>query len=680
MRVDARGGLSGPALLPAPDPRRSAPAHVVDPFMAFAGFGTGKDLGTPAHSNVANWLNRWQRWRRGFEQKIGPQARKFWALYRAFDSGPLPGPGQEWRDRTVIPECFKVIETRLPRLVMAQFGAKDYITCEGRDASDEEYEEMVRVLLETSYDEIGKNDTLGGFLKRVIDGFRYGQIMGHVWFKQWWRTENRWIKTKFPMPQADGTTRWAPIEQLQAVYDNIDFNWLGLSDLAVDLTNGPRRWAIERVQTSLYSLIAENENYKKANGGKPLYRNLELLAMHATAVPTRESFEEPRDTERWPLTEAQLTGGWDSDDRPVELWMCWDNINGTLTKIANRSLELDHGLAPTPDGLDPFIGLPAVPVPGRVYGDSILHWVGPLATYQTRIARARADEVLLNIWQQFIYREGSIRSTQLFWRPGAGMAIDQPNPDRPITDSIWVFPRRPVFQEAWQEEGYRQQQAESTAGADAVSQGVEATSKSRDVSATEIQQRVMQGSSRYQLENLYIEVTLKRPMLYKAFDLHKMNLTSPRSLRVLNRDITIDLRDLDRTIDFKLGSGLFEITKQERERQADQVVQLAQTPTFAPYFKPREVLIDLFEVWGRKNKNRFVKTDQEVQAAMMPPPQPGGPGGPQKQLGSGAPQPAAAGPQVPAPSGAPGAGTPTGASGENPRPAPSESGTLVAEV
>jgi hypothetical protein len=646
--------------------------------MAFAGFGTGRDM--PMGSRTATWLNRWQRWRRGFEQRIGPQARKFWALYRAFDSGPIPGPGQEWRDRTVIPECFKIIEARLPRLVMAQFGAKDYIVVEGRDGQDEQYEELVRVLIEEGLDEIGKADSIGGFLKRIIDGFRYGQIMGHVWTKTWWRTEQRWLKTKIPDLAEDGKLKgWTPVQVMQTIYDNVDFNWLGLSDLAVDLTNGPRRWAIERVQTSLYTLMAENALYRK-NTGRDLYRNLDVLDMHATAVPTRESFEEPRDTERWPLTEAQLTGGWDNDDRPVEVWLCWDNLNGTMTKIADRTIELDHGLAPTPDGIDPYIGIPAVPVPGRTYGDSILHWVGPLATYQTRIARARADEVLLNIWQQFVYREGSIRSTQLFWRPGAGMAIDAPNPDRPITDSFAVFPRRPVFQEAWQEEGYRQQQAESTAGADAVVQGNEATDKSRDVSATEIQQRVMQGSSRYQLENLYIEVSFKRPFLYKVFDLYRMNLTSPRSLRVLNQDITVDLRDLDRNVDFKLGSGLFEITRQEKMKQSEVLQTLAQPPSvFAPYIQPREVLLDLFELWGRKNKNRFVKSEQEATAAMMPP-QPGAQGGTGTPSALPPPQPAAAGPQVPPPPGGPGAGSTSGASGENSLPAPSGTGTLAAEI
>lgn len=614
MRVDQRGGFGGGALIPAPDPTRTAmlgmnPAA----FMAMPGMGTGKDAGVVLAGGVGLWLTRWRKWRDGFEQKIGPNCRRFWALYRLYDSGTVPGPGQAWRDRTVIPECFKIVETRLPRLVMAQFGGRDYVAVEGRDAKDESYEELVRVLMESTLDDIGRADSMGGFLKRIIDGFRYCQIMGHVWFKVWWRTEHHWLKTKQMTPE--GT--WQDVEALETVYEGVDLVWLGLGDLAIDLVhNGQRRWCIERVVTSLNALKTEDANYRRANNGRALYKNLTQLDSSMNSTLTLESYEEPRDTEHWPLDEAQMDAGVDPGDRAIELWLCWDNLKRTLTKIANRSVVLAEGKAPTPDGLDPYLGVAAVPVPGRAYGDSFLHWVGPLAVYQTRIARARADEVMLNIWQQFIYREGTVRNTQLFWVPGGGLAIDHPNPDRPISDHIQIFPRRPVFQEAWQEEGYRQQQAESTAGADAVSQGVEATSKSRDVTAAEINQRILQGSARYQLENLYIEVAFKRPLFGKIFDLLKQNLTSAKSVRVLNQDIVVDLRSLDRPVDFKIGGGLNEISRAEKKQQAENMVNLASNPVFGAYLKPREILLELLSSWGRKDKSQFVKTDQEVQDAM----------------------------------------------------------------
>ena len=339
MRIDQRGGFGGGALIPAPDPTRTAMAAITPgPFMAMPGMGTGKDAGVVLAGGVGLWLTRWRKWRDGFEQKIGANCRRFWALYRLYDSGTVPGPGQAWRDRTVIPECFKIVETRLPRLVMAQFGGRDYVAVEGRDAKDESYEELVRVLMESTLDDIGRSDSMGGFLKRIIDGFRYGQIMGHVWFKVWWRTEHHWLKTK----QLAEDGRWTDIENLETVFEGVDLAWLGLGDLAIDLVhNGQRRWAIERVITSLNALKQEDSNYRRANNGRALYKNLTQLETGVGASPlTIESYEEPRDTEHWPLDEAQIDAGVDPGDKAIELWLCWDNIKRTLTKVANRSVEL----------------------------------------------------------------------------------------------------------------------------------------------------------------------------------------------------------------------------------------------------------------------------------------------------------------------------------------------------
>jgi hypothetical protein len=284
----------------------------------------------------------------------------------------------------------------------------------------------------------------------------------------------------------------------------------------------------------------------------------------------------------------------------------------TLTKIGNRNIELDHGLAPTPDGLDPFLDKKAIPIPGRPYGESYLHYIGPLAQYQTRIARARADEVLLNIWQQFVFREGAVRSSQFLFVPGGAMEIEQAEANRPIADNIMVLPRRPVFTEAYAEEANRQKQAEDVASADPVTQGTEATQKSRDVTATEVQQRILQGASRYQMENLYHEVSFKKPLLGKLFDLLRQNLTTPQSIRVLNKDLSVDLRNLDRPIDIVVGSGIMEHTKAEKIREVETSIQLSESPVFGPYMKPREVLIEMYRNnFDRKDPSRFVKTEEE---------------------------------------------------------------------
>ena len=217
------------------------------------------------------------------------------------------------------------------------------------------------------------------------------------------------------------------------------------------------------------------------------------------------------------------------------------------------------------------------------------------------------------MWQQFIYRSGTLKSPQNFLRPGGAMAIDPLDPQKPIQDSFQLVQRHPVLPQAYQEEEVTQKQAEITAAADVVMQGGEGTSKSRDVSATEIQQRTTQGNARYQLENLYYEIAFKQPLLQKAFDWLRMNLTSSRIVRVLGEPQTVDLTALDQPVDFKIGGGTFEYSHQERLQDIEVMVKLGQTPTYAPYIKPQETLEELLRNRGFKDVKRFLRTEEEVE-------------------------------------------------------------------
>jgi len=582
--------------------------------------GTGFQHGSLGLPDVNIWVHRWQAWRRGFEQAISARAKYYWRLWRNFNDWQPIGPGGAWRDRTVVPEPFKIIATRLPRIYTAQFGSRDWMAIQARNGRDEYFEAKVKSLLEMSLDEIGEATPEDGFYVRNMEGMLYCLIMGHCWWRMNWKRDQRWIKTRVPLPTEDGRVDWQLVENLLTRYDGLDLQWLGLDSLAVNL-EGPRRWAIERVQTSVEALQEEDEAYRRATatptrpGGQALYNGLDLLRTNMLNVNYREGYAEPRDTEHWPLVADPESRGISADEFPVELWLCWDNRKQTLTKIANRTVLLDGpGWAPTPDGLDPYWGTKAVPVPGRTYGDSIFNWVGDLCTYQTRIKRARADEAMLGMWQQFIYRAGSLKSVQMFLRPGGAAAIETLDPTRPISDSFALVQRHPVLPQAYQEEDYAQKQAESTAAADAVSQGNEATDKSRDVAATEIQQRVAQGNIRDQMENMYWNCAHKQVMLNKAYDLLRMNLTEAKKVEVLGDEVSVDLTHLDRPIAVKVDGGLYAISQAERARDIELMVQLGANPTFAKYIKGPQVLTELLKNRGWNSVERLIKTEEEVAA------------------------------------------------------------------
>lgn len=690
MPIAAPDLRSMPAAIPAPEPDSAAGFAIPGTYTAELGSGTDVAI---TDSTVGVWLTRWHQWRNGFEQMIGPRVRKYWRVYRAFDDYPVWGQGADWRDRTVIAECFKVVETRLPQIVLPQWAQRQNYVFQGTAGRDEFYEELCRVLLETKQAEIGRNDRRGPFLKRLIEGYRYREIMGHVFFKNWWLEESKPFMGKRPSAVTpDGrVVQWDMQEVPGLVYRGLGFDWLGLDRIALDLS-GSRRWVIERMRTSKEALEKQNAVYRKMHG-RNLYKNLDQIFEGPSSQQgpyNRESYEEPYSTEHWPLDDAATTI--DPQHHQVELMLCWDNVEGSLTKIANRTVVLDEGYAPTPDKLDPYVSSPAIPVPGRVYGESILHFIGPLAEYQTKIARARADEVLLGVHQQYAFREGAIKSNEMLWEPGGGLEITQDDPNRPISDSVILFPRRAMLQDVYSEETYRQTQAESIAMADAISQGVEATSKSRDVPATEVQQRVAGAKTRWQLNQLEDEDATKLQILRMQFDLLKQNLTQAELIRVFDQDVWVDWESLELPVDVRVDNALSAISSAERVTQLTTLSNLAALPIFAQVMKPSDIMTELLRDWQWKQPNRFVKSAQEIQleqqqqqAAVM--------AAAQARMGGGAQgPPGSPGNQPPAPSGIPGPGGAPGASdglggggsaglgGPGAPPPPGGSGPMVEEL
>ena len=117
------------------------------------------------------------------------------------------------------------------------------------------------------------------------------------------------------------------------------------------------------------------------------------------------------------------------------------------------------------------------------------------------------------------------------------------------------------------------------------------------------------------MENLYLEVSFKKPLLGKFFDLIRQNMTKEQSIRVLDQDMTVDLRNLDRPIDIVVGGGLLEQTKAEKMKEVEKSIQLAESQVFGVWLKPREVLIEMYKNnFDRKDPSKFVKTEAEKNA------------------------------------------------------------------
>jgi len=457
---------------------------------------------------------------------------------------------------------------------------------------------------------------VSNFLMKSIECHKYKLIMGHAWGKSFWREENERRIVEQTVPFVDEFTGQpsAQLQQVQVdeeVYNDPDFEWLTLDKVNPD-PSGRNRFFIETIRTTM-------EELEETNRQLGIYKNLGDVPMSRTSSNTGDrGYSEPQNTEGF-IGDDDIDVG--RDGSPVTLRQCWgwvppalrkrDGSAWRLTVIANGSVVLRDVPSTTPNGRPPYFPIKSIPIPKRLYGASILEFVGPLQDQQSRIANMRMDEVLMNIWGQYVYdNNAGITSNQGFLEPGGRLGVDVPTGSS-VNNVFTILPRKPVLPEAYQEEAYRQTQAENIAAAFNEIQGISGGDRK---TATESERNFQQGNARFQLATLWSDQTFKKEVLTRVFKWYQKRLPPGRLLRIVGTDIEVepDITQIQSPIDITVTSGIQAFNKQLRLQSEQEMIALAQNETFGRYFKPGPTLKEFLRDRGWKNTERFIKTDQEV--------------------------------------------------------------------
>lgn len=560
----------------------------------------------PIDDTVRFWNRRFE-WSEDYKQLYQTQWSSNWKWYLAKRRG-MNDPADWWRSNETIPECFKIIETQLPRDVSGMFSEEEWFKIAGRERSDEPYERMIQSLLMYFVD---RTD----FFIKAIECAKYKLIMGHAWGKVAWREENEQRIVEQTVPFVDEFTG-QPGGQLQQipvteeVYNDPDFTWVTLDKINPD-PSGRDLFYIETIRTTMEQLEETNQQLH-------IYKNLGDVPLSASSGMNDRGYNEPQSTEGFI---GQDYVDVSRDGTPVTLRQCWgwvppnlrkdDDNAWRLTVIANGSVVLRDVPSPTPNGRPPYFPIKSIPIPKRVYGASILEFVGPLQDQQSRIANMRMDEVLMNIWGQYVYdNNAGITSNQGFLEPGGRLGVDVPTGSS-VNNVFTLLPRKPVLPEAYTEESYRQSQAENVAAAFNEIQGLGSGDRK---TATESERNFQQGSARYQLAALWTDQTFKKEVLTRAFKYYQRRLPPGRLLRIVGTDFEVqpDITQIQSPIDITVTSGIQAFNKQLRLQSEQEMIALAGNDAFAPYFKPGPVLKEFLRDRGWKNVEKFIKTDEQV--------------------------------------------------------------------
>lgn len=600
------------------------------------------------------WSGRRQR-AQEYKQLFESDWAQYWHWYRNVVE-PINDIASWWRSNEAIPTCFKVVETLLPRYILGMFDSPDWFTVEARQRRDEGYEHMCEQLLKATIEEME-------LFPKMYEAMKYAMIMGHAWGKVVWREE--YVKRQVLVPAAVEGADGEPVIGVEAQvvteeeYNNVDFDWRPLDRIFPD-PSGQDRWYIEEIDTTIEQLedtqeklgLYDTTEFNRLKDSLPPTKFAEIgdtlgdaRSGTAAAGVSMDYSREPESTEGIPLHYVSPM----RDGIGVKLWQCWgwvppslrgkDGAEWRLVVIAEGQYVLRDDPAPTPDGKPPYFPIKSIPIPGRLYGESVLKYIGPLNDQQTRIANMRLDEVYLGIWQQYLYRSNSVVSdNQLLMQPGGAIQVT-PEQGSSIADTFMVLPRKPVMPDAYNEDQYRQLQAEHAAAASDIMQGVSASDRQ---TATEVERRLQQGNARHMLQVMWNDYTVKKELLTRTWRWLQMRLTAPRLVRMVGEEFTgVDLTMIQIPVNIIVAGGMFALSKEARIQMDQELIALSSSPIFAPYMRPDAILRRLLLDRGWKNPENFIKTQQEVMleqymaqmaaGGMGLPGQPGGQGDEQSQ-------------------------------------------------
>lgn len=610
-------------------------------------------------NRIQLWSSRRQR-SQELKQLHEPDWLRYWYWYRNVVE-PMSDPADWWRSNESIPTVFKIVETLLPRYVMGMFESPDWFTVEGRHFRSEQYESLVHNLLRTTVDEMG-------LFPKIYEMLRYTIIMGHSWGKIVWRedyetrqiltptqlTHREIIENQYGRAGIDAAEEMygpdildAPSGQVgmstevitEETFNGPDFEWLTLDRVFPD-PSGRMRFVIEEIHTTLEELeetqdslevydpevLAELRSYitmKRAPGETGGLDNLGDARSGTTAGVSIEYAREPETTEgipEWIVTPMR-------DGTGVSLWQCWgwvpknqrgsDDVPWRLLVIAEGKHILRDEPSPTPDGKPPYFPVKSLAIPGVLYGESILKYVGPLSDQQSRLANMRLDEVFLGIWQQYIFRKNAVVSDNaMLMQPGGAIEVN-PEPGTSINDTFAVLPRDPLLPQGYQEDVYRQTQAEHAAAATDIMQGVGQGAGSR-TTATEVERKLQQGNARHMLQVMYNDYTVKREVLTRVWKWLQMRLTTAKMIRLSGGEgVNVDLSMIQIPVDIVVGGGIFAMSKENRIQMDQELMMMSESPVFGMYMRPHPILVRWLTDRGFKNPDLFVKSEQEVQRAIM---------------------------------------------------------------
>ena len=518
-----------------------------------------------------------------------------------------------------LPDAFKVIETMTPQHVLGMFKNPNWFSVEAQGVPGETYQGVVKALL-------GQFWRKADGYRKTIEGVKMGNILGHFVSKTTWQVEigEREILDLDFEVTADGER--VPTGFKRKTVPDVRHNgpqiaFPDLFSLWQDPTGRGTYW-IEKIPSSFTELKHSNKEF-----GGALYKNLKSLEGNEALRLAVAGSRQHGGADDAPLSEIvdgiSRTSTMERDH--VELWQCWgwippdvkeyEDTQWRLHIIANEGTLIRDVPAPTWDHRPPYVNVQAIPIPGQVYGDSVLSYVGDLIDRRSHIENLRFDEVQLNIYPTHTINSAAVpsfRGSDAFKKPHGLLRLEV-EPGHSIHDVFSTTPRTPVLQEAYQESAVKESQINTTSGATEPFQGTGLGSRA---TATEANMVANVGMGRFQMATMWMDESFKRPTLEQMFKLAQSRLTTPEVVQLTGEPTMtgeVDFQDLVYDVDIHVDSGLFgSMDQQQLNAMLNTYQTLLSNPETAMWIDPGKFVKKVSFRAGVTGADDFVRSPEEV--------------------------------------------------------------------
>lgn len=551
-----------------------------------------------------------------------------WELYR--NKGTTRRVrGQQWESNEELADGFRLIEAMAPAHVRGSLRNHGWFWVMATQQAGEQYEQLVKAKMIQDWRKARLTPLL-------IECIKYCYILGTVITHPRWHVEIGEREVPDVAFDVDDTgeqvaPRFIRRTEPAVHYNGVKIDRPSLFHMWVDPT-GMGNFYIERKYMPLAIMKEMNRQF----GGR-LYRNLDKVKTGASAIPN--TGQEP-----YGAAEAMLGGGgtMDTPDLTQQVdgipenlgargdtidllsWEGWvdpdikryDDTQWRMILVANESEVLRDEKIPTWNHRPSYIVTPAIPIPGLIYGESPLTMVEPLLRLKSFIENARRDDVLLNMYPQFLIdRESRISSNDLLHVPGGAIFVN--NYRGQLDQVMRPVDRAPVMPEAYNEAMLKEEQTNRIAG---VTEHMKGEGLGSRATATEAGIVNSAGTGRLEQAILWIDEMLKRPWLENMFKFSQVRLSQPEWVQLAhrpNKRYNISMWDLQDNVEFFIDSGMFGGFGNQQLQLIMQMFQMfSADPEASMVLRKPQMVRDMLYMGGMPFSERLAKDEEEVLAEM----------------------------------------------------------------